>query len=301
MALLSRPSRRAGFTLIELLVVIAIIAVLIGMLLPAIQKVREAAARTACENNLHQIGVAVHSFNDAYGRLPCGGTTWNAPPTFLGPGQPAGVGAQHCGWAYQILPFLEQGNVYNGGGGTTVAQCQINVLSAVIPTYFCPSRRSPKALPPTANWYTAGPFATFSHGPMDYAASNLENTGAIIYGYLGIPMQQIENNKGLTNTLLAADKRLNLTYLGQYQGDDNEGYSDGWDHDVERYTNQPPLPDYSAGSGDGAQRFGGSHTGKFNALLCDGSVRTIGYTVNPTLFKNLGDRRSTAPINQDAL
>src|SRR5437868_1250420 len=141
------PKQRTAFTLIELLVVIAIIAILIGLLLPAVQKVREAAARMECSNNLKQIGIGIHMHHDTYKFFPTAGwSDWTHPPTFIAPGQPATGVNQDAGWAYQILPFIEQDNVFKGGGGTTIAQCQINVIGAVIPIYYCPARRIAKAL-----------------------------------------------------------------------------------------------------------------------------------------------------------
>ena len=92
-----RPSRRSGFTLIELLVVIAIIAILIALLLPAVQQAREAARRTQCKNNLHNIGIALHNFHDVYGNFPVGQTDDDT---------------QNYGWGFYIAPYLEQSAIY---------------------------------------------------------------------------------------------------------------------------------------------------------------------------------------------
>src|SRR5436309_2402621 len=97
---LSRCKRSpTGFTLIELLVVIAIIAVLIGLLLPAVQKVREAANRAKCTNNLHQIGLALHSFHDTYGQFPPA-NTGNKPADPI-------TGFTYLSWLWRITPFIE--------------------------------------------------------------------------------------------------------------------------------------------------------------------------------------------------
>jgi len=124
--------RKRGFTLIELLVVIAIIAILIGLLLPAVQKVREAASRMSCSNNLKQIGVGVHNYQSAYGVIPpCEGAPMGASPyapTFASPD-----GAYGTTFFY-LLPYIEQDNVYKQANGNSH-----NVGGVVVKTYLCPS------------------------------------------------------------------------------------------------------------------------------------------------------------------
>jgi prepilin-type N-terminal cleavage/methylation domain-containing protein/prepilin-type processing-associated H-X9-DG protein len=103
---------RPSFTLIELLVVIAIIGVLISLLLPAVQKVREAANRISCGNNCKQIGLAIHNFHDTWGRFPTSGSEWNHQVSYGSDGTPLPVSLQVSSWEFQILPFIEQDNLY---------------------------------------------------------------------------------------------------------------------------------------------------------------------------------------------
>jgi prepilin-type N-terminal cleavage/methylation domain-containing protein/prepilin-type processing-associated H-X9-DG protein len=154
--------RRAAFTLIELLVVMSVISILIGLLLPAVQKVRERAALTQGLNNLKQIITAVHMHNDTYQALPTNGLATNPifpDPTISGPKQPGP-------WTWQILPFLEQQNIVEGA---LAAPTNGASYAYKVKTYLCPSRNrfpvsgqsaSPFCTPPTAhaNWW-----------PTDYA------------------------------------------------------------------------------------------------------------------------------------
>src|SRR5438128_2426142 len=178
--------RFKAFTLIELLVVIAIIAILIALLVPAVQKVRAAAARTQCQNNLKQMGLACHSFNDVYGRLPAAlihsGRGPSTVPAYAGPevnytGQPY-VNYNHSGFV-ALLPYIEQNVLFNqynysfvgstssqngaspgpdGPGGYTTNPNRM-VAQANIPVYVCPSDTSPAGQyndsPGSTNYYEA--------------------------------------------------------------------------------------------------------------------------------------------------
>ena len=105
------PVKRAAFTLIELLVVIAIIAILIGLLLPAVQKVREAAARTEISNDLHQLSIASQNYHNTHKRLP---PYYSYVYWYTGPGSD---GAESGSWAFTLLPYIEQGNLYQAAEG----------------------------------------------------------------------------------------------------------------------------------------------------------------------------------------
>jgi prepilin-type N-terminal cleavage/methylation domain-containing protein len=281
-----RPSKpRGAFTLVELLVVIAIMGVLIGLLLPAVQKVREAASRVTCQNNLRQLGIAFHHHHDALGCFPSGGWNWFTPPNYV-TGQPLTGGQQQAGWGFQVLPFIEQDNVWYGSGAQNDLGRALVAVGTPTKLYFCPSRRGMQTVVYAETEYFNGMEVT--RALCDYAASNLENNGVV---QQFTPTHFADILDGASNTLMLGEKRLNLSYLGQPQPDDNIGYTAGFDNDTVRSTNRPPAPDYRNAMGNGGDRFGSSHPGCFNAVLADGHVRPIFYTIDPTVFRYLGDER----------
>ena len=280
--------KRCGFTLIELLVVIAIIAILIGLLLPAVQKVREAAARSTCSNNLKQIGIAFHSYNDTHNSFPTGGD--NGPTNCCAPD--TGF-VDRLNWTYHIMPYLEQDNIHKlvtQGSGPNWS----TLKKSVVKTYYCPTRRSPQVYKNLAK--------------SDYSASR--GTGDN-----GVAWQLTANKKatmvtvsdGTSNTLMVGESRVHIQNMTASVGsaccsDNEDAYTSGWADDVVRTGSNPPLPDITDASIDPNQadgRFGSSHTGGLNVCLADGSVRFIRYSIPSTTFRNLCIRNDGAVINLD--
>src|SRR4051794_5052262 len=205
----ARSPRRA-FTLIELLVVIAIVAILIGLLLPAVQKVREAAWRFTCRNHLKQIGIAFYNHHEQLGFFPAGGWEWFYPPAYSG-SQPLTGAQQPAGWGFQILPYLEGSSVWQAGPVAAIATPQ--------KVFFCPARRPPQTVTYPDEYTPPLTGGLLTHALCDYAGSNWEGTGAIRQYQ---PTRFADLTDGASVTLLVADKRLNLSALGQAEPDDNE-------------------------------------------------------------------------------
>lgn len=301
--------KRSGFTLVELLVVIAIIGVLVALLLPAVQQAREAARRMSCSNNMRQMGIATHNHHDQFKQLPHAGVDWTYPPRYIN-GVAQVKEQQFAGWGFQLLPFLEQQQLFDGSGMPDDDTRMRNAIAAAIPAYFCPSRRPAKTKKPVGAWY--GPSGTYSHGQTDYASANADGDNGVIVK-MNIDGSQnptvvvggLESIiDGTSNVLMYGEKRVALYQIADYASDDNEGYSSGWDHDVVRgmgdaranpVWTRVPLPDLKAW-GYGDLRFGSSHPAGFNMTLADASVRFIPYNIDGVLFARLGCRNDGISI-----
>jgi prepilin-type N-terminal cleavage/methylation domain-containing protein len=200
---------RRAFTLIELLVVIAIISILIGLLLPAVQKVREAANLVSCRNNLKQIGLALHNHHDTKGAFPVGyydPTPW--PTLDNGPG---------WGWGAYLLPFLDQDNLYRQINFNLDVGDPANavVLATFLKSYFCPSDKLNKTYT-----ITDGGSKTWVIAQGSYVACNGNDgvddfttpphTGAFVRAVTGYRITDITD--GLSNTLFVGDRTSKLSY-----------------------------------------------------------------------------------------
>jgi prepilin-type N-terminal cleavage/methylation domain-containing protein len=292
---------RAAFTLIELLVVIAIIAVLIGLLLPAVQKVREAAARTQCANNLKQLGLALHNYYDANGRLPYARS---------------GGGSKDHSWAVLILPFIEQENAYRlwvtpvSGVTQYVGINQFNSTTSPevktarelqIPIFYCPSRRSPPQLtdilPPAGVFGSCGDYAACS-GDGTRGINNLE-TGLFIqtqpssYSNPRVGVRIAEVKDGLSNTVAIGEKHVPLGTFNDLK--DGAVFNGGLPEGVLRKASTSNPLAFSQTEPFNNQ-FGSYHPGVVQFVFGDGSVRALSVSLPGSTLALLANRADGQPI-----
>ena len=284
---------RRAFTLIELLVVIAIIAILIGLLLPAVQKIREAANRMKCTNNLKQIGLGLQNFHDTNGTLP---PAYNYNGT---------TDISEASWLYFLLPYVEQDNLYktanlNQNFGSLPNQ-NSTISAAMLPGYSCPSD-IPGDLALT--YYGKGNYAANGGiGPMTSAFTNPQasvTTPGVFTVNTQINLAAITD--GTSNTALASEVR-------KVRGNDFRGvmhYPEGSVYQHNRTPNTSVPDDFRSGlciSTPQVPCVGAytaynnravimsarsNHTGGVNVVLCDGSVRFVRNSVSQSTWQGLG-------------
>ena len=271
----TQSSGTRGFTLVELLVVIAIIGILVALLLPAIQAAREAARRTHCSNNLKQIGIACQNHHDIYHLFPDGGESYGSNRSLSGR-DPKIAPHQEWGWLYQILPFHEQQDLW-------MHEDDNYIRRATVDGYFCRSRRAPMEIGGThaVNDYAGNAGLYTSTG---YAWGDGLNGGVVVRRARGTTITMASITDGTANTILAGEKRLDTLALGNFQCDDNEGHTSGWDWDIVRWGNDPPEPDRRGGD-QCEVLFGSAHPGGTQFVFGDGSVHLISYDVDRTMFQ----------------
>ncbi len=304
-------ARRRGFTLIELLVVIAIIAILIGLLVPAVQKVRDAAARIQCGNNLKQIGLALHNYHGNYESFP----------TSV---RPSGVTTlPRVSWTINTLPFIEQDNLRRNYDTTSNWDSATNLPLTSLPVkiFQCPAAPNSSRKdgdPQTNNWnLVAVTDYAASTGVAAYA-TNVNATGAVEPGILqkNTTVKIADVVDGLSNTFLVIESAgrpqiyRNRVAFGSVPAQKTNG--GGWARPASDLTFQTSTPDGSSYPGtcavnctngfdyptynmspfgtEGTSEPYSFHTGVINVLMGDGSVRTVSSGISVTTFAALVTR-----------
>jgi prepilin-type N-terminal cleavage/methylation domain-containing protein len=298
----SRRNRAAAFTLIELLVVIAIIAVLIGLLLPAVQKVREAAARAKCSNNLKQLGLAMHNYHDANGKFP-----------YLR----SGGGQNRHSWALLLTPFIEQDNIFRVMSTpiTGVTQTDtFNNLTSTDPSivqartsgvsvFLCPSRRGTGELTPIdpGNLGVTGQPGDYAASAGDAKSSTTPTTGVFTFanapnlaGFQALALRIQDIVDGTSNTVMIGEKHIPTDHLFD-PNMDTVIYSAGTQNSYYR-VGGPSNPLAQSPATDINSQFGSWHSGVVQFVLGDGSVRGIPVSIPGTVLGFLTNVKDGNPV-----
>ncbi len=299
---LSPISKRRAFTLIELLVVIAIIAILIGLLLPAVQKVREAANKTTCQNNLKQVGLAMHNFHDSNQAFPMANS-----PSF------------NSAFA-QILPYIEQeslGRLYNPSlapSDTTDADgdgwSNALVSAQVLKTYRCPSMQPPPTVAAFPGWASYG--VCIGNQATAFGSSTIPDNGifvrynAAIGSVNGINIGAISD--GTSSTLMVSEIGFQLkdylfssgTYAGLVRGGNTQWV---WGYASYSFATTGNRMNWKVGTpADVTTRlstFRSDHNGGANVLFADGGVRFLRESIDLQTYQAIGSRDGGEVINQN--
>lgn len=259
-----RLRRARGFTLIELLVVMGMIAVLIGLLLPAVQKVREASSRSQCQNNLHQMGLAMHVYHDTFKVFP---PAFSKKPT------------QHTnnwGWSVWLLPYLEQGSLYKALNPLVNDLTYSDNTALPLSIYLCPSDGSPGI----STFFVV---ASGGYAKSNYAVSEQVSDGGSTYR-----LGQITD--GASNTIMIGERDMTFQVGAAWAGHDittNTGVTacigrPNWPINT-KYAPWPSLPTPPCCSTDAeCTRYSWTslHSGGANFVFCDASVHFLGETID---------------------
>ena len=286
--------KRAAFTLIELLVVIAIIAVLIALLLPAVQQAREAARRTQCRNNLHQLALALHNYHDTHSTFPFGYIPRQSPT-------PTGSGAT---WGAMILPFVDEMAIYNSLNfavplDDAATNANNTAVASSLAQFMCPS--DPNTGPASGGYffnqqaqavsnYVGNMGTGVAPGSGSYQTGNRDG---VLVVYSRVRVRDIRD--GTSNTILLGETKDNETntYFRQI-------YFSGYGCSSTRTTSLPiNCAKLIGGNGTWSWNFSSMHEGGAFFAFCDGQVRFLSENIDSTTFASLGTRAGNELIDDE--